>query len=145
MPFPDISSVIQTLVSISVIILGSGGVLLYFYQNELIYPSRYPPGSRVQVAKPNEVGLHDWEDITIKTPDKIDIKAYLIRNREKEEQGVQTQEGLRTRTGKPNALAKRTILYLHANAGNMVFISFSLCSITLHVYEEYVVCIKFNL
>ncbi|KAG0235096.1 hypothetical protein BGW42_005889 [Actinomortierella wolfii] len=79
----------------------SGGALLYHYQCEIIYPASFPEGSRTHVAKPSQFGL-PYEDLTLVTPDKVKIKAYLIKHPD------------------DNIARKRpTILYLHANAGNM--------------------------
>ncbi|KAF9910369.1 hypothetical protein BX616_010877 [Lobosporangium transversale] len=79
----------------------SGGALLYHYQCEIIYPANFPEGSRKHVAKPSQYNL-PYEDLTLITPDKVKIKAYLIKHPD-------------------DSIARRrpTILYLHANAGNM--------------------------
>ncbi|KAF9308119.1 hypothetical protein BG006_005561, partial [Podila minutissima] len=58
-------------------------------------------GSRIYVAKPSQYGL-PYEDLTLITLDKIKIRAYLIKN---------TDDSI--------ARHSNTILYLHANAGNM--------------------------
>ncbi|KAI8600942.1 Alpha/Beta hydrolase protein [Dissophora ornata] len=79
----------------------SGGALLYHYQCEIIYPANFPEGSRRQVAKPSQYGL-PYDDLTLTTPDNVKIKAYLIKH---------PDDNL--------ARARPTILYLHANAGNM--------------------------
>ncbi|KAI1315624.1 hypothetical protein EDD11_000576 [Mortierella claussenii] len=79
----------------------SGGALLYHFQCEIIYPANFPEGSRTQVAKPSQYNM-PYEDLTLMTPDKVKIRAYLIKQ--------------------PDNLVARqrpTILYLHANAGNM--------------------------
>ncbi|KAF9314531.1 hypothetical protein BG003_004079 [Podila horticola] len=79
----------------------SGGALLYHYQCEIIYPASFPEGSRKHVAKPSQYDM-PYEDLTLITPDKVEIKAYLIKDPD-------------------DSIARRrpTILYLHANAGNM--------------------------
>ncbi|KAF9980110.1 hypothetical protein BGZ65_005543 [Modicella reniformis] len=79
----------------------SGGALLYHYQCEIIYPANFPEGSRTNVAKPSQYGL-PYEDLTLVTPDNVKIKAYLIKH-----------------TDDSEARRRPTILYLHANAGNM--------------------------
>ncbi|KAG0198162.1 hypothetical protein BGX28_008389 [Mortierella sp. GBA30] len=78
-----------------------GGALLYHYQCEIIYPANFPEGSRTQVAKPSQYGL-PYEDLTLVTPDKVKIRAYLIKHPDDE-----------------IARKRPTIFYLHANAGNM--------------------------
>ncbi|KAF9965281.1 hypothetical protein BGZ70_005127 [Mortierella alpina] len=79
----------------------SGGALLYHYQCEIIYPANFPEGSRTHVAKPSQYNM-PYEDLTLVTPDKVQIRAYLIKH---------TDDDLARR--------RPTILYLHANAGNM--------------------------
>ncbi|KAI8331704.1 Alpha/Beta hydrolase protein [Chlamydoabsidia padenii] len=79
----------------------AGALLLYIYQCDLIYPSSFPDGSRTEVAKPSDFGMKYTEE-TLLTKDKIKLRAYIITLEDTEE-------------------AKRvpTILYFHANAGNM--------------------------
>ncbi|KAG0013707.1 hypothetical protein BGZ82_002055 [Podila clonocystis] len=88
-------------IAAAVVAVLSGGALLYHYQCEIIYPANFPEGSRTNVAKPSQYGL-PYEDLTLVTPDKVKIRAYLIKHTD-------------------DSIARRspTILYLHANAGNM--------------------------
>ena len=72
--------------------------LLYTYQCALIYPSSFPAGSRSDVATPDEYDL-PYEALELTTPDGETLRAYLIP---REEQG------------------RPTVLFLHANACNMV-------------------------
>ncbi|ORZ38824.1 Alpha/Beta hydrolase protein [Catenaria anguillulae PL171] len=76
--------------------------LLYAYQNSLIYPANFPPGSREHVDTPDELGL-PYEDVTLTTPDGLNLKAYFIRPKIMDMSGA----------------SRPTILYLHANAGNL--------------------------
>ncbi|KAI8903522.1 Alpha/Beta hydrolase protein [Gorgonomyces haynaldii] len=69
--------------------------MLYLYQNRLIYASEFPQDSRTNVPKPDEFGMQ-YESIHLTTKDKIRLKCYLIGS------------------DKPV-----TLLYLHANAGNL--------------------------
>ncbi|KAI8827132.1 Alpha/Beta hydrolase protein [Fimicolochytrium jonesii] len=107
-----------------VVTVGLGGVfMLYTYQNNLIYPANFPAGSREVVDTPDKVGLHDFENLTITTPDKVKIKAYFIRRRKASgDNSAQSAdgEGLRNRAEKKaGELADTTVIYCHANAGNM--------------------------
>ncbi|KAG2201551.1 hypothetical protein INT47_007428 [Mucor saturninus] len=79
----------------------TGVVLLYMYQCKLIYPASFPEGSRQEVAKPTEFGMKYIEK-DLMTKDKVNIKSYVILQTDLE-------------------VAKKapTILYFHANAGNM--------------------------
>ncbi|ORY97135.1 Alpha/Beta hydrolase protein [Lobosporangium transversale] len=79
----------------------SGGALLYHFQCEIIYPANFPEGSRTHVIKPSQYGL-PYEDLTLVTSDEVKIKAYLIK---------QSDDLV--------ARKRPTILFLHANAGNM--------------------------
>lgn len=51
-----------------------------------------------------------YEDLTLESPDKLKIKAYLML------QGA----GLSGKAGEDEAKKRPTVLFLHANAGNMV-------------------------
>ncbi|KAI9814830.1 MAG: hypothetical protein M1827_003096 [Pycnora praestabilis] len=88
-------------------VLASSGIaavvsgLLYFKQNELIYPRNLPPGARSQVPKPSQFGISDYEDLTIPTPDGESLNAYFIRPSNKQ---------------RAKAI---TVLMFHGNAGNI--------------------------
>ena len=66
--------------------------LLYFYQRKLIYPSSIPPNSRTQFDEPSV----PFDNITLSIDD-ITLNCFFI----------------------PKQSAKLTVLFLHANAGNM--------------------------
>ncbi|KAI8093525.1 Alpha/Beta hydrolase protein [Halteromyces radiatus] len=89
------------ILSITGIASVAGAFLLYLYQCELIYPSSFPDGSRTEVAKPSDFGMSYTEE-TLITKDKVKLRCYVITLEDVDE-------------------AKRapTILYFHANAGNM--------------------------
>ena len=79
---------------IAVSVLG----LLFINQNKMIYPTMVPEGSRSLVAKPNEYGMSDYQELDLQASDGVNLKAYFI---------------------KQSPLAKTTLIYYHANAGNM--------------------------
>lgn len=85
----------------------SGGVaavltsLLYFKQKALIYPSHMPPNARTEVPRPSEVGLKDFEELVIPTPDGEKLSAFYIRG---------PRRGRNSNT---------TVLMFHGNAGNI--------------------------
>ncbi|KAF2499820.1 BEM46 family protein [Lophium mytilinum] len=102
------SSAIDTLLSyLRVPVLASSGLaavlsgLLYFKQNEIIYPRNIPPGSRTEVPKPPQFGISDFEELMIPTPDGESLSAFFIRPSNK-------QLAINT-----------TILMFHGNAGNI--------------------------
>ena len=79
--------------------LGSG--LLYFKQNELIYPRNLPGGSRTDVSTPAQFRVADFETLRLPTPDGESLHAYLLR---------------------PPTVPLRkniTVLMFHGNAGNI--------------------------
>ncbi|KNE56306.1 hypothetical protein AMAG_02130 [Allomyces macrogynus ATCC 38327] len=75
--------------------------LVLSVQNQLIYPADFPPGSRDHVDAPDKLGL-PYEDVELRTPDGVKLRAYFIKPMRDEA-----------------AAARPTLLYLHANAGNM--------------------------
>jgi abhydrolase domain-containing protein 13 len=79
--------------------LGSG--LLYFKQNEIIYPRNLPVGARTQVPEPKEFQIENSESLQIPTPDNESLHAYLLRA--------------------PNVAVRKdvTVLTFHGNAGNV--------------------------
>ncbi|MCJ1263294.1 hypothetical protein MMC22_003164 [Lobaria immixta] len=92
---------IPVMVSSGIAAVASG--LLYFKQNELIYPRSLPIGSRTEEGfpRPSHFGITDFEDLRIPTPDGENLSAFFIRPSNK-------------------GLAKDvTILMFHGNAGNI--------------------------
>jgi hypothetical protein len=81
-------------ISVTTILIGA----LYTYQNSLIYPSAFPEGSRSKVPRPNEFGMSDFQDLVLKAADGVNLSCYFI---------------------KKSPIAKVTLIYYHANAGNM--------------------------
>lgn len=92
-------------------LIGSSGVavllsgLLYFKQNEIIYPRNVPPNARTVIPKPEEfrIPAHCAEELFITTPDDEKLHAFLVR------------------PANPARAAERnvTILMFHGNAGNI--------------------------
>jgi abhydrolase domain-containing protein 13 len=79
--------------------LGSG--LLYFKQNEIIYPRNLPSGARTEVPEPNDFQIENAESLQLPTHDNESLHAYLLR-------------------APSTALSKNvTILMFHGNAGNV--------------------------
>lgn len=83
---------------------------LYSGQRYIIYPAYAPSGSRQNVDTPDKHKMPIYEDLTLESPDKLKIKAYLML------QGA----GLAGKAGEEEAKRRPTVLFLHANAGNMV-------------------------
>jgi hypothetical protein len=95
-------------------------------QRYIIYPAYAPSGSRQNVDTPDKHKMPIYEDLTLESPDKLKIKAYLML------QGA----GLAGKAGEDEAKKRPTVLFLHANAGNMVSRSHCCWSVkTLNVYS----------
>ncbi|KAK3167834.1 hypothetical protein OEA41_004280 [Lepraria neglecta] len=89
------------MVSSSIAALASG--LLYWKQNDLIYPRYLPAGANTDegVPRPTQFGITDYEDLRLPTPDGEILGAFFIRPANK---GIATNV---------------TILMFHGNAGNI--------------------------
>ncbi|KAJ2005177.1 bem46 protein, variant [Coemansia thaxteri] len=76
--------------------------VVWVFQRDMVYPASFPAHSRDQVTLPSQFGMPHFDDIRLETPDKVLIRGYLIKRATDEE-------------------TKRasTIMYFHANAGNM--------------------------
>ncbi|KAF2014690.1 BEM46 family protein-like protein [Aaosphaeria arxii CBS 175.79] len=89
---------LPVLVSSGVAAVLSG--LLYFKQNEIIYPRNFPPDARTNVPKPSQFGISDFEDLMIPTPDGETLNAFFLRANKQHARNI-------------------TILMFHGNAGNI--------------------------
>lgn len=78
-----------------------GSSLLYFKQNELIYPANLPTGARTQVPRPEQFHIENADSVQFPTPDGETLHAYLLRP--------------------PNTQLNKniTLLTFHGNAGNV--------------------------
>lgn len=90
---------LPVLASSGVAVLASG--ILYFKQNEVIYPRSLPPGSRTEVPAPSQFGITNAEDLHIPTSDNESLHAYLLR------------------PANHSIAQPITILMFHGNAGNI--------------------------
>ncbi|KAJ1957017.1 bem46 protein, variant [Dipsacomyces acuminosporus] len=75
---------------------------VWMFQRDMIYPAAFPAKSRERVSLPSQFGMPHFDDIRLETLDKVLIRGYLIKRATDEE----------TRRAP-------TVLYFHANAGNM--------------------------
>ncbi|KAJ5092033.1 hypothetical protein NUU61_006903 [Penicillium alfredii] len=90
---------LPVLASSGLAVVASG--LLYFKQNELIYPRNVPVDARTNVPSPKDFGITDFEDLQIPTPDGESLHAFFLRPR-------QSRYNL-----------DLTVLMFHGNAGNI--------------------------
>ncbi|QRV78612.1 alpha/beta hydrolase family protein [Ceratobasidium sp. AG-Ba] len=125
--------------------LGAG--LLYYGQNSLIYPANVPEGSRTNVATPAEYGI-PYTDLTFTTPDKVKIRAYLLIQRRtllSADGSVGSGEIDAQGDDAEFARSRPTVLFLHANAGNVghriplakVFYNKFRCNVLMLSYRGY--------
>lgn len=78
-----------------------GSSLLYFKQNDIIYPASLPAGSRTNVPTPEQFHLQNAESLKFPTPDGETLHAYLLR------------------PPTPSLNKNITLLSFHGNAGNV--------------------------
>jgi pimeloyl-ACP methyl ester carboxylesterase len=48
-------------------------------KSEIIYKPNDPPGARDHVPNPSDVGLTDWDEVRLSTPDGLRLHGYYIR------------------------------------------------------------------
>lgn len=68
---------LPVLASSGLAVVASG--LLYFKQNELIYPRNVPTDARTFVPKPRQFGVNNYEELQIPTPDGESLHALFLR------------------------------------------------------------------
>jgi fermentation-respiration switch protein FrsA (DUF1100 family) len=78
-----------------------GSSLLYFKQNDIIYPANLPAGARTNVPTPEQFQLKEAESIKFPTPDGETLHAYLLR------------------PPTPSLQKNITLVTFHGNAGNV--------------------------
>ncbi len=78
-----------------------GSSLLYFKQNDIIYPANLPAGARTNVPTPDQFNLKSAESIKFPTPDGETLHAYLLR------------------PPTPSLKKNITLVTFHGNAGNV--------------------------
>ncbi|PWN93886.1 alpha/beta-hydrolase [Acaromyces ingoldii] len=112
---PSLWTTAQAVLSVFVLGVASTAGLLYRYQRSLVYPSNFPQGSRTDVLTPDHFGI-PYEDLRLTTPDGETLHAFLMPQKTASEKEKARGENL-----DPDETVKRrpTILFLHANAGNM--------------------------
>ncbi|KIV78317.1 hypothetical protein PV11_10045 [Exophiala sideris] len=78
-----------------------GSSLLYFKQNDIIYPANLPAGARTNVPTPEQFNITQAESIKFPTPDGETLHAYLLR------------------PPTPSLRKNITLVTFHGNAGNV--------------------------
>ncbi|KAG1864524.1 alpha beta-hydrolase [Suillus tomentosus] len=96
--------------------LGCG--LLYYGQNYLIYPSAFPPGSRIEVPVPTDFGL-EYQDLPLVTEDRFTLRCYLLMQRtEISNSHAAHIDYPDQQTHEEFASTRPTVLMFHGNGGN---------------------------
>lgn len=93
----------------------------------LIYPSHMPPNARVEVPRPSQFGITDFEELVIPTNDGEKLSAFYIRG---------------PRDGRNSNI---TMLMFHGNAGNIghrlpiarMIINYLGCNVFMLEYRGY--------
>ncbi|SPO30211.1 related to Protein bem46 [Ustilago trichophora] len=164
---PSLGSVVRIVGGVLAVSLISTAGLLYRYQTSLIYPSSFPAGSKAQVNTPDEYDLPYTEEELI-TPDSQKLRVFVMLQGTKlaprrptpkiqaiedekppqiERRSTPTQTGIiPVDTFDAELAGKRpTVLFLHANAGNMghrlplaaVFFKRFGCNVVMLSYRGY--------
>lgn len=125
---PSFSTAMSSVMALSFVIPISFAVYLYINQSSIIYPAAFPEGSRKVVDTPDKYGM-DYEDVELKTPDGETLRCFFIPAIEKtksangnelnNDQLGQPQDSDINATDNDNDHIPPTLLYLHANAGNL--------------------------
>ncbi|EST08574.1 hypothetical protein PSEUBRA_001644 [Kalmanozyma brasiliensis GHG001] len=138
---PSFGSIVRVVGGVLAVGLVSTAGLLYRYQTSLIYPAGFPAGSKAEVNTPDEYDLPYIEEELI-TPDSERIRIFVMLQGTKlatrrptpkiqevddekppqiERKSTPTQTGMVPLDVVDADLASQrpTVLFLHANAGNM--------------------------
>lgn len=165
---PSLTSIVRVAGGVLVVSLISTAGLLYRYQTSLIYPSSFPSGSKTQVSTPDEYDLPYTEEELI-TPDSERLRIFVLlqgtklsirrgpppkiqaledeKPQQTERKSTPTQTGITPIDVFDLELASKrpTVLFLHANAGNMghrlplaaVFFKRFGCNVVMLSYRGY--------
>ncbi|KAL9937318.1 hypothetical protein V8E36_003727 [Tilletia maclaganii] len=113
--FRSLGALVRILSGVLVLGVASTACLLWRYQGLLVYPASFPQGSRTVVDTPDSFGM-PYEEVTLTTPDGEQIRCFAILQRtpsDKERSAGLTSEGDDTARRRP------TVIFFHANAGNL--------------------------
>ncbi|KAJ5938163.1 Protein bem46 [Penicillium verhagenii] len=90
---------LPVLASSGLAVVASG--VLYFKQNEVIYPRNIPADARTHVPSPRQFGITDFEELHIPTPDGESLHALFLKQ------------------AKGRFSRNLTVIMFHGNAGNI--------------------------
>lgn len=84
-----------------------GGIfllVLFLYQDRLIYVPDVPSDSKKVFIRPERFRIYQWDEIFLKTEDGENIQSWLLKH-------------------PTNSKNCPTLLYFHGNAGSILFIN----------------------
>lgn len=153
MAIPSLSTLLRVVGGVVVVGLVSTAGLLFRYQTSLIYPSSFPAGSKAEVTTPDEYDVAYVEE-QIVTPDGEKLRLFVMlqgyqlaaKNAVVRKSTLQQTGEVRTEcVDETLARSRPTVLFLHANAGNMghrlplaaVFYKRFRCNIVMLSYRGY--------
>ncbi|KAH9855490.1 alpha/beta-hydrolase [Lenzites betulinus] len=118
--FPTLESFAKGTVATAAGISTVGVGLLFFGQNYLIYPSAFPPGSRIDVPVPTDYGL-PYQDLVLVTADNVTLRCYMLTQRKEIKSHGNAIEAETTddETDEEFASKRPTVIMFHGNGGNI--------------------------
>ncbi|KAF9531417.1 BEM46 family protein [Crepidotus variabilis] len=142
--FPSLEGFAKTTLATAATLSTVGVGLAYYGQNYLIYPSAFPPGSRIEVASPSDFDM-PYENLELKTEDDVTLRCYLLPQRKELPHNVNfvdTPEGM---TDEEFMATRPTVIMFHGNGGNMghrlplasIFYKRMRCNVFMMSYRGY--------
>ncbi|KAK0521730.1 bem46 protein, variant [Tilletia horrida] len=113
--FRSIGALMRILSGVLVLGVASTACLLWRYQGLLVYPASFPQGSRTVVDTPDSFGM-PYDEVTLTTPDGEQVRCFVILQRTPSDK--ERAAGL-SGVGDDTARRRPTIIFFHANAGNL--------------------------
>ncbi|RDB30001.1 Protein bem46 [Hypsizygus marmoreus] len=117
---PTLETFAKTTLATAATLSTVGAGLLWYGQNYIIYPSAFPPGSRIEVPVPSDFGL-PYEDLELETPDKVKLRCYLLPQKQSlsrtHTDAARIPED-NTETEDEFIASRPTVVMFHGNGGN---------------------------
>ncbi|KAE8213300.1 hypothetical protein CF327_g3154 [Tilletia walkeri] len=113
--FRSLGALVRILSGVLVLGVASTACLLWRYQGLLVYPASFPSGSRTVVDTPESFGM-PYDEVTLTTPDGEQVRCFVILQRTPSDK--ERAAGL-SGIGDDTARRRPTIVFFHANAGNL--------------------------
>ncbi|KDR70161.1 hypothetical protein GALMADRAFT_76280 [Galerina marginata CBS 339.88] len=142
--FPSLETFAKGTLATAATLSTLGVGLVYYGQNYLIYPSAFPPGSRIDVAVPSDFQL-PYENLELKTPDDVTLRCYLLPQKKDVGHGGSHMDIPSSMTEDEFISCRPTIIMFHGNGGNMghriplagIFYRKMRCNVLMMCYRGY--------